>query len=81
MKNHYPIFRDVKDWAILDTQIIHDFSPAENPIEIVLVLIGTLHYESIGLFNKYESHRTPITRWITKEQYDYFLKNEGVVIW
>ena len=81
MKNQYPIFRDVKDWAILDTKIIHDFTDDENPIKIVEVLIGTLHYEHIGLFEKYESRRTPITRWITQNQYEHFLKNEGVVIW
>ena len=81
MKNHFPIYRDVKDWAILETRILHDFTELENSIEVVCVLIGTLHYESIGLFNKYESRRTPIIRWITKKQYEHLLKNEGVIIW
>ena len=81
MKNYRPIYRDIHDWAILDEQTIHDFSEKENPIQIVEVLIGTLHYEYLGFNQRYEERRTPIIRWITKHTYEQLLKNEGTVIW
>ena len=81
MKNYRPIYRDVKDWAVLDEQIIHDFTENENPISVVEVLIGTLHYEAIDFNQHYTESRTPIIRWITKKQYDYFIENAKTVIW
>ena len=81
MKNYRPVYRDIKDWAILDERIIHDFSDNERPIHIVEVLIGTLHYEYIGINQHYEERRTPIIRWITRKEYDYLAANEGTVIW
>ena len=81
MKNYFPIYRDVKDWAILEQKTIHDFSDNENPIEIVKLLIGTLHYQEIDLFQHYNENRTPIIRWITRKEYDYLVANEGTVIW
>ena len=81
MHNYHPIFRDIKDWAVLDNVTIHDFSEIERPIEIVEVLIGTLHYESVGLNQSYEERRTPIIRWITKKEYEHLRANEGTVIW
>ena len=81
MKNYRPVYRDIKDWAILDERIIHDFSDNERPIHIVEVLIGTLHYEYIGINQHYEERRTPIIRWITRKEYDYLAENEGTVIW
>ena len=81
MKNYRPVYRDIKDWAILDERIVHDFSENERPIHIVEVLIGTLHYEYIGINQHYEERRTPIIRWITRKEYDYLVANEGTVIW
>jgi hypothetical protein len=81
MKNYRPIYRDIKDWAVLDEQVIHDFSEAENPIIVVEVLIGTLHYETVDFNQHYEEKRTPIIRWISKKQYEILKQNEGTVIW
>lgn len=81
MKNLRPIYRDIKDWAILDEQTIHDYTENENPISILEVLIGTLHYEKVDFNQHYSEKRTPIIRWITRNQYDYLRQNEGVVIW
>ena len=76
MQNYYPIYRKPKDWAILDKQIIHDFSLVENPIEIYQVLIGTLHYEDINFLNYKVNKRTPIIRWLTKKQYEGALNED-----
>lgn len=81
MVNYRPVYRDIKDWAILDEQIIHDFSENENPIEVVEVLIGTLHYEKLDFNQHYNDERTPIIRWISKAQYNALRENEGTVIW
>ena len=81
MKNYRPIYRDIKDWAILDERIIHDFSEMEKPIEIVELLIGTLHYEQLDFNQHYEERRTPIIRWITRSEFEYLRANEGTVIW
>ena len=66
----YPIYRDISNWIILDETIIHDFSDDEREIPVVNVLIGTLHYDRIGIDGKVENARTPITRWITKTQFN-----------
>lgn len=81
MKNCQPIYRDIKDWAILDERVIHDFSENENPIEVVEVLIGTLHYEYIDFNQHYNQKRTPIIRWLSKKQYEHLRANEGTIIW
>lgn len=81
MEKYRPIYRDIHDWAILDERIIHDFSENETPIQIVEVLIGTLHYESVDFNQHYEERRTPIIRWLTRNEYEYLCANEGTVIW
>ena len=81
MKNYRPIYRDIKDWAILDEQIIHDYTENENPISVVELLIGTLHYESIDFNQHYIEKRTPIIRWLSKKEYEYLCANEGTIIW
>ena len=81
MKSLRPIYRDIKDWVILDEHTIHDFSDLENSIQVVEVLIGTLHYEHIGINQCYEERRTPIIRWITRKEYERLVVNEGTVIW
>lgn len=65
----YPIYRDITNWIILNEQVIHDFGDLEQPIDIVNVLIGTLHFDRIGLDGRLEHARTPITRWMTRIQY------------
>lgn len=81
MEKMRPIYRDIKDWAILDERTVYDFSENENPIGIVEVLIGTLHYEQVDFNQHYTERRTPIIRWITRNEYDYLRANEGTVIW
>jgi len=81
MRNYRPIYRDIKDWAILDERTIHDFSENETPIQAVEVLIGTLHFETLDFNQHYEERRTPIIRWLTRAEYDYLRANEGTVIW
>ena len=81
MKNYRPVYRDIKDWAILDSVIIHDFSESENPIEIVELLIGTLHYEFIDFNQHYSERRTPIIRWLSRREYEHLVKNAGTIIW
>lgn len=81
MKNYHPIYRDIKDWAILDEQIIHDYTENENPISVVELLIGTLHYENIDFNQHYIEKRTPIIRWLTRKEYEYLRTNEGTIIW
>lgn len=74
MKNYYPIYRKPSDWAILDSQTVHDFSKTENSIEIVYVLIGTLHYEDENYAHYVCKKRTPITRWMTRKEYENYAK-------
>lgn len=82
MEKLRPVYRDIKDWAVLDEKIIHDFSDEERPIQVVEVLIGTLHYDYISItFNIHYDRRTPIIRWMTRAEYDYLRANEGTVIW
>ena len=81
MKNYRPIYRNIQDWAILDEQIIHDYTENENPISIVELLIGTLHYENVDFNQHYEERRTPIIRWLTRKEYEYLRTNEGTIIW
>lgn len=74
----YPIYRDISHWVILDEVVIHDFSDNERAIPVVNILIGTLHYNRIGMDGKVENARTPITRWITKTEFNKYrnLKRE-----
>ena len=81
VEKYRPVYRDIHDWAILDERVIHDFSENETPIQVVEVLIGTLHYESVDFNQHYEERRTPIIRWLTRNEYDYLCANEGTVIW
>ena len=82
MEKYYPIYRDIKDWTILDEMVAHDFSEEEHPIKMVKLLIGSLHYDCINLIlNVHHEHETPIIRWMSKKQYEYLKKNEGTVIW
>lgn len=81
MKNYRPVYRDIKDWAVLEERTIYDYTDNENPISVVEVLIGTLHYEYIDFNQHYNETRTPIIRWITRKQFDYLRANEGTIIW
>ena len=49
MKNYRPIYRDVQDWAILDSCVIHDFSENEHSPFAVNIYPGIhiIHFESI----------------------------------
>lgn len=76
-----PVYRDIKDWAVLAEETVHDFSDFENEIEVVELLIGTLHYEELDFNRNYREFRTPIIRWLTRKQYNYLCEHEGTVIW
>ena len=82
MEKLRPVYRDIKDWAILEEKTIYDFSENEHPIEVVEVLIGTLYYDYIDIVSNYHyDRRTPIIRWITRSEFEYLRANEGTVIW
>lgn len=70
MKNMRPLYRKPEEWAILEERTIYNYDTNETPIKVVNVLIGTLFYETEGLFTEFETRRTPITRWVTKKYYD-----------
>ena len=76
MQNYYPIYRNPTDWAILEERTIHDFSLAENSIQVCSVLIGTLHYEYKNFFGNTVNKRVPIIRWMTKKQYKGVLNED-----
>ena len=61
----YPVFREVNNWLIIDTQIIYDYGDIPSPVTVVNVLIGTLHRNN---------DRTPITRWMTREQFNKYIE-------
>ena len=81
MKNFSPLYKDIKDWQVLETKTIYDFTPNENPIEVIKVLIGTLCFDEVDINQHYINSMTPITRWITRSEYKRLLKNEGSIIW
>ena len=69
MFNLNAVYRRPADWAIIDEQIIYDFSDQETPIETVGVLIGTLHYDENDFFGQKTHHRAPIIQWMTKQDF------------
>jgi len=73
MENFYPVYEKVENWSVIDSRTIHDFTENEHPFEAVNVKIGNLVYD--------DNHTSPITRWITRNEYEYFLNNAGIVIW
>lgn len=82
MENMRSMFRDISDWTIIAEKTIHDFSENENPIEVIEVEIGTLDYEELDFPHQhYNVRHTPITRWITRKEYEYLRANEGTIIW
>ena len=70
----YPVYREPHDWVVLDFKTIHDFT--DHPLTVVNVMIGTLHYYEKDIIGKNQERRTPITRWITRNAYHNYLKNE-----
>ena len=81
MKQLRPVYRDIKDWEIINTQTVYDFSTPPRAIHAIEVLIGTLYMEEVDLHQHYNETTTPITRWITEEEYQYLKQNEGTIIW
>lgn len=75
----YPIYRDVDHWAIINEAIVSAFNDEETKIPVVEVLIGTLHYDDIDFYGNKVSERRPITRWISRRQYDYFVRTNDSV--
>lgn len=57
----YPVYRDVKDWIIIDCDTIYDFTDKEQEIPIVNILIGVLRKDN--------GQRSPITRWMTRKTF------------
>lgn len=82
MENMHSSFKDVSDWTIISEKIIHDYSENETPIEIVEVEIGTLDIEELDFPHQHYSIRhMPITRWISRKEYEYLRMNAGTIIW
>lgn len=79
MSNLYPRYKDVSDWTVLDKKTIHMYDEFETPVEVVQVEIGTL--SSIDSYTMHISPIGPITRWLSKKEYDYLRANEGTIIW
>lgn len=61
----YPVYRDVKNWLIIDERTIYDYGDIATPFVAVNVLIGTLHREDT---------RIPITRWMLREEYNKYIE-------
>lgn len=40
MKNIYNLYLPIENWHVIKTMTIHDYTPDENPIEIVQVQVG-----------------------------------------
>ena len=83
MKYMFPRYKDIKDWDVLETRIIHAYNDDETPIEVVKLQIGILErYEITGGLGTHITNNTfPIIRWISKQEYDYLREGEGAIIW
>ena len=81
MKNLHPLYRPISQWKVLETYACHDFTEFAATIEAVKVEIGTLYADHININNTLTSVTTPIIRWLTRKQFDYLNKNEGMIIW
>ena len=68
------VYKDIKDWEILETKIIHDFTEDEIPFSVVKVKIG-------NFYNEKEDSPYPIIRWISTNEYYNLCKNAGIIIW
>lgn len=74
-----PSYIEVENWKILEERTFHYYSEEETPFEAVHVEIGTLATLHPTAFGN-EIKKTPITRWITKTEYEALRRNSGVVI-
>lgn len=82
MGNMRSSFKDVADWKIIAEKVIHDYSENESPIDVVEVEIGVLDVEELDFPHMhYTVHHMPITRWISRKEYDYLCVHAGTVIW
>ena len=79
----FPHYKDITDWDVLETRIIHAYNDDETPIEVVKLQIGVLEkYDVIGgLGTHITNDKFPIIRWISKKEYDYLREGEGTIIW
>lgn len=78
-KTFYPNYNEVEDWKILDKKIVHSYGDTELPLEVVCVEIGTLDISYPTVFGS-TLERTPIVRWMSRDDYRYFKEMRGVVI-
>lgn len=81
MKSYRPLYKNVENWQVLDKIDIHDFSAEENSFSVVQVLIGDLQIEEVDLNQHYVKAITPITRWISYNEFMRLKKHAGTVIW
>ena len=79
----FPRYKEVADWDILETCIIHAYNDDETPIEVVKLQIGILEKYDVtgGLSTHITNDKFPIIRWISKKEYEYLLKGAGTIIW
>lgn len=76
--NYTTKYYDIDQWQVIDRLVIHDFS--DNPINVLNVQIGKVYYLNNSL-NPTECKVSPITRWITEDRYQFFIKKQGAVLW
>ena len=82
MMNMRQSFKDIKDWEVLSSKIIYDFSDDENPIEVIEVEIGTLYRDEIDVSGThYSETASPIIRWISRDEYNILRAHEGMIVW
>lgn len=79
----FPHYKDIADWTILETRIIHAYNIDETPIEVVKLEIGNLEkYEVAGGLGTHITTNTfPIIRWISKKEYEHLCEGAGTIIW
>ena len=77
----FPEYSNVNEWTVLDEMTIHAYDEEETPIEVVKVQIGTVYRYDVNFGWNFKASKTPIIRWITKKEYNYFSKENDTVVW
>jgi len=76
---HYSDFWNVEDWQVIEYRECHFFNENESAFWVVNVQIGELIIYKTDI-NGSKIENTPITRWITVNEWNRLLKSAGVVI-
>ena len=70
MKDIYNLYLPIENWQVIKTMTIHDYTPDENPIEIVQVQVGR---------NIVNGHN--IIKWMTYQEWIDLTRQGGAVGW